>query len=237
MSAKLSTTQSFLRRNAPERYFAVIGIAGAVYPLLADLLASVWSGRFGFDVDDVLGLACFAPFGALLAVVGSIAALFLGMGIHLALRLWIDNVRFFSFSSGLLGFFALIPLLMSGVDYTGLLPWSRGAMYFVVGPGLITPLFQLAGGWNEWRVSGPPAARRPWRFRLKELLAVTFGVAVLLGLLKLIQGSMSWIVAWTSAWIVYQWLTMWLVLRFLGWLYRQEAGLGGGEGDDGGMRG
>src|SRR5690606_40441222 len=105
------------------------------------------------------------------------------------------------------------------------------------GSCMSTTLLQLAGAWSEWPRRGKLPSPAPWQFATSQLLKLTLGAALILTLLKLTGRLNAWAAIWTTLWVFYQAVSMWGVLRLLGWLYRGKAVLEGGGGDRGGMWG
>lgn len=235
------------------RYFAAMGLAGALCPWVVAIPLGIWSLREGADglpwegVSTALFfLVCISGGGALLGVFGSLLAIAIATALLSLLGLPTGGVRFHAFASGLLGLIPSLALVtMLGLT-TGLngplgvsanVDWMALLLFFLIGPGIATPLFQFAGAWSTWPASGKLSPMPRWQFGTRQLLVATLWTALALTVARYAVEAALWTGGWTLLWLLYQSLTMWLVLGFLNWWYGRRGGFEGGGGDGVGMRG
>jgi hypothetical protein len=219
-----------------------IALAGAAYPLIVGLgivvvacVGALVSQLTWNNAGD--SLIAFPAVGLVAAVAGSIWSTMVSVAIlplaYLfvrSLRLRGSIVRFGAFCGGLVGFIAIVPLVMP-IVVVGKSAASDWAIALLVGPGLATILGQLGGAWGGWRTRWfePAVARspcennsaspmQPWvQFGIWHLLVAAVWISLLLGLIRLSGIRFEFVLPLLVGWLVYQAATLGLCCRLVEW--------------------
>jgi hypothetical protein len=241
---------------------ASIALAGAAYPVVLALglpivliFQLLLHGGDSGDVVSVMGMMFIgstvgASIGLIWATLVASAILPLVYLFVRSLRLRGSVVRLGAFCGGLVGFVAVLPMVLG---LGGIAPYrvSELAVAVLVGPMLTTVLGQVGGGWGGWRarwyeralaaaavrLEGPagnvgasrskveePPARARLQFRIWHLLIVSVWVSVLLTAIRLSGVDFSIAILLLGGWAVFQTLTLWAGGLLVGWIGRWRAG-------------
>lgn len=100
--------------------------------------------------------------------------------------------------------------------------------HFLLGPGIATPVLQLAGALS---VKGDCARTGPLRFGLRHLLIAAGGVALALTFVRVMDWMTYDVIVWLAVWSVYQVATFGIVLWVCRWRERRRIEARGGNDD------
>jgi hypothetical protein len=227
-----------------------IALAGAVYPCVVSigifLLTVVQLNHFPkfnpslyhSDIDEAVAIVFYgstigAGVGLLWSTVICIAVLPFVYLVALSLQARGSLTRLGAFAGGLVGFVAVMPLLLDALRFahsgtTNILP-------LIVFPGLTTILGQVGGAWGGRRVAQHERAfatqsikgvggagasaiivQSPRiQFGIRHLLWVAVWVSLLLTAIRLIFGSFELVLPLLVGWLVYQVATIWVGERLI----------------------
>jgi hypothetical protein len=224
--------------------FALV-VAGLVYPLLASFCLAIWvivdqSFNWGRSVRDpsdwgpllwdaATRLFTFLAAGGLIAIPCVASMWILGSLTWVAgraavalFRGEISLVRFEGYVVGWAAFFltfagawAFRPVAFGSVN-------PDFVLWLVLGPGLATPVGQFAGVFSSLALDRAPLGTPPLQFNIRGLLVVTLMVAVTLGVLKLLDLLDPFWLGLFAGWLVYQYITLQLVVGLFAWRLKKR---------------